>query len=156
MFWSVCRSIGCCFLKETKRAKAPESLNLRRLLGEPDMLSTYAAQGGVGFIHILPRPPPLCRNPDFSGPLSLVFLSGLVPVRTLALWAHARLVLSVSRYPNMLATFASMLFDGYFFGRHKTHYITEGISPSSTIFLARSIYSIVIYRAWTTLRMQRQ
>lgn|GEM_PF-5558234 len=26
---------------------------------EPDMLSAYTALGGVGFIHILPRPPPL-------------------------------------------------------------------------------------------------
>ena len=42
-------------VKDRKRRR----LGPPTLSSEPDMLSTYAAQGGLGFVHILPRPPPL-------------------------------------------------------------------------------------------------
>ena len=58
-----------CFerCKDRKRRR----LGPPTLSSEPDMLSTYAAQGGLGFVHILPRPPPKRIDLFFDDPCVL-------------------------------------------------------------------------------------
>lgn len=66
----------------------------------------------VPWVRIPPSPP------KQDSTLTLLFLSGLVPVRAFALWTHARIVFRVSRYPNVIAPFACVLFDSDFSGSH--------------------------------------